>query len=183
MQTITPASLGNLQSRVAYTRAFVNFTAEDAKALHAAKPYVAPLVQTIVDTVYRKLFEFTITAQSFVPRQTGFAGDAPQSLKDLSLDHEQIKFRKDFLRGYLVKLVSMDYDDPKTWEYLDKVGFMHTGVAGSETGFKHRAKKESLRVEYVHCGLLLGERYEQLARHFLIRGRRFRGRYCHLSCL
>lgn len=154
MREITLASLESLPSRVDYARDFVNFTTEDAAALHAAKPYLAPLVPSVVDAVYVKLFEFTITAQSFVPRQTGFSGDAPTSLEDLSVDHPQIKFRKDFLAGYIVKLVTMDYSSMKSWEYLDKVGRMHTGV--EDSGFKHRSKKPGLRVEYIHCALLLG---------------------------
>lgn len=153
MREVTPSSLESLPTRLEYTRDFVNFTKEDAAALHAAKPVLAPLVPTVVDAVYVKLFEFTITAQAFVPKQTGYEGDAPDSIKELSLDHPQIKFRKDFLAGYIVKLVTMDYDDIKSWEYLDKVAIMHTGVAG----FKHRAKKPELRVEYVHMGLLLGK--------------------------
>lgn len=154
MRDVTPSSLESLQSRVSYTRDFLNFTADDAAALHAAKPYLAPLVPAVVDAVYVKLFEFSITMQAFVPRQTGYTGDAPVSVKDLTLDHPQIKFRKDFLSSYLVKIVTLDYDNPKAWEYLDKVGKMHTGV--EDSGFKHRAKRPGLRVEYVHCALLLG---------------------------
>jgi len=41
-----------------------------------------------------------------------------------------MKFRKDFLAGYLVKLVSMDYEKRQSWEYLDKAGLMHTGTPG-----------------------------------------------------
>ena len=43
------------------------------------------------------------------------------------LKNSQIKFHKNFLAGYLVKLVSIDYKKWKSWEYLDKVGLMHTG--------------------------------------------------------
>ncbi|KAH8151410.1 uncharacterized protein LAJ45_04614 [Morchella importuna] len=85
------------------------------------------------------------------PRQTGYEGEAPTAVEDLSLEHPQIKFRMSFLKGYLVKLVTMDYDQASTWEYLDKVALMHTGVAG----FAHRAKKPGLRVEYIHMALLL----------------------------
>ncbi|KAF8636128.1 hypothetical protein AX17_003772 [Amanita inopinata Kibby_2008] len=154
MREILPSSLSDLQYRVAYTRSFLDFTDADAAALHAAKPVLAPLVPVIVDRVYVKLFDYTVTAQAFVPRQTGYTGESPAALSDLTLDHPQLRFRKDFLAGYLAKLVTMNYDDPKTWEYLDKVGRMHTGV--EDTGFKHRAKKPGLRVEYIHCGLLLG---------------------------
>ncbi|KAF9040834.1 Protoglobin-domain-containing protein [Panaeolus papilionaceus] len=153
MQNIDPASLKDLTTRVQYLRDFIGFTEEDAAALHAAAPVVAPLVPTVVDTVYEKLFTFDITAQSFVPRQTGYTGQAPVSLKNLNVEHPQIKFRKDFLSRYLVKLVTMDYEKPESWEYLDKVGLMHTGTS---PGFLHRAKKPALRVEYIHCGILLG---------------------------
>ncbi|KAF9450708.1 hypothetical protein P691DRAFT_757942 [Macrolepiota fuliginosa MF-IS2] len=154
MHIVTPSSLESLPTRVTYARDFAGFTAEDAAALYAAKPYLAPLIPAVVDVVYVKLFEYDITAQAFVPRQTGYTGDAPTALKDVTLDHPQIKFRKDFLAGYIAKLVTMDYDDIKTWEYLDKVGRMRTGV--TDSGFRHRAKTPGLRVEYIYCGLLLG---------------------------
>jgi len=154
MRNITPESLDNLSSRVAYTRDFINFTEADAATLHTAKPYLAPLIPSVVDAVYTKLFDFNITAQSFIPRQTGYTGETPTSLEDLTLDHPQIIFRKDFLSGYIVKLVTMDYSDIKSWEYLDKVGRMHTGV--EDSGFKHREKKPGLHVDYVHCALLFG---------------------------
>jgi hypothetical protein len=38
------------------------------------------------------------------------------------------------------------------WVYLNNVGIMHTG----KPGFKHRAKKPELRVEYIHMAALLG---------------------------
>ncbi|CAA7257353.1 unnamed protein product [Cyclocybe aegerita] len=152
MHHVDPASLDDLQKRVEYLRKFIDFTEDDAAALHAAKDVVAPLVPAIVDAVYVKLLSFDITAKSFVPRQTGYTGEAPTKLEDLNPEHPQIKFRKDFLGRYLVKLVTMDYSKPETWEYLDKVGLMHTGAAG----FKHRISKPALRVEYIHCGILMG---------------------------
>lgn len=130
MQYIDPNTLEHLPTRIQYLRDFIGFTQEDAAALHAAKPVVARLVPTVVDTVYTKLLSFDITAKAFVPRQTGYTGTAPTRLEDLSHEHPQIKFRKDFLAGYLVKLVTMDYEKDSSWEYLDKVGLMHTGVAG-----------------------------------------------------
>ncbi|TFK18597.1 hypothetical protein FA15DRAFT_660582, partial [Coprinopsis marcescibilis] len=59
---------------------------------------------------------------------------------------------KDFLARYLVKLVTLDYAKMSSWEYLDKVGLMHTG----QMGFAHRGGKPPLRVEYMHCAILLG---------------------------
>ncbi|KDR71126.1 hypothetical protein GALMADRAFT_254327 [Galerina marginata CBS 339.88] len=151
MQHISEQSLVDLPSRIQYLRDFIEFTEKDAAVLHASRDVVAPLVPAIVDAVYVKLLSFDITAQSFVPRQTGYSGKSPASLSDLSLTHPQISFRKDFLKGYLVKLVTMDYSKPSSWEYLDKVGLMHTGQAG----FSHRVTKPALRVEYIHCAILL----------------------------
>ncbi|RPA90156.1 hypothetical protein L873DRAFT_476914 [Choiromyces venosus 120613-1] len=152
MHSINPASLSDLQTRVDYLKSFVNFTEADAAALHAAKPVVDALIPSIVEAVYKKLLSYDITAKAFVPKQTGYEGDVPTKVEELNLEHPMVKFRMGFLKGYLGKLVAADYDDLKTWEYLDKVGIMHTGVAG----FAHRAKKPGLRVEYIHMGLLLG---------------------------
>lgn len=175
MQHISESSLEHLPSRIEYLRSFIDFTSEDAAALHAAKPVVGPLVPAVVEMVYEKLFTFDITAKSFVPRQTGYEGTAPAVLSDLKQDHPQIKFRKDFLKAYLVKLVTLDYEKIESWEYLDRVGIMHTGRAGFshryaiffKLCFLHsavnttiasffRISKPSLRVEYIHCAILLG---------------------------
>ncbi|CAE6469834.1 unnamed protein product, partial [Rhizoctonia solani] len=75
-----------------------------------------------------------------------------EKLEEINHDSEQIKFRKDFLKVWLVKIFTADYNDHKTYEYLDRVGVMHTGKAG----FKHREKKNPLFVDYAHCAILLG---------------------------
>lgn len=134
MQHIPENLLNDLPTRIRYLRDFIGFTSEDAAALHAARDVVAPLVSTVVNVVYEKLLSFDITAKSFVPRQTGYTGEAPTEVSELTGDHPQIKFRKDFLANYLVKLVTMDYDKDQSWEYLDKVGLMHTG----QSAFSHR---------------------------------------------
>jgi hypothetical protein len=131
---VSPESLKDLPSRIDYLKKFISFTADDAAALHAAAPVVGPLVPAVVDAVYIKLFSFDITSKSFIPRQTGYVGKTPTKISDLDLDHPMIQFRKDFLSGYLKKLVTMDYEKIESWEYLDKVGLMHTGKAG----FSHR---------------------------------------------
>lgn len=134
MQHISEESLNDLSTRIQYLRDFIEFTPEDAAALHASAPVVGPLVPVVVDAVYKKLLSFDVTAKSFVPRQTGYEGVTPTHASDLTLEHPQIKFRKDFLAGYLVKLVTLDYSKPSSWEYLNKVGLMHTG----QSGFVHR---------------------------------------------
>ena len=154
MQEISPSSLASLSSRVSYLKSFLSFTSDDGAALQASAPLVAPLVPAILDAVYTKLLTYDITAKAFIPRQPGYQGVIPKDALELSLDHPQIKHRKDFLKRYLVKLVTNEdwSDDSNFWEYLDTVGIMHTGVPG----FKHREKRPELRVEYIHMGLLLG---------------------------
>jgi len=150
MQHIDPSSLNSLPDRIAYLRAFLGFTSEDAAALHAAKPVVAPLIPTVLDAVYAKLLSFDITAASFVPRNTDFEGKTAASIQELTLKSPQILFRKDFLKNYLVQLVTADYDSKKTWEYMDRVGIMHTGLSAQGLN------KSDLRVEYTHVGALFG---------------------------
>lgn len=154
MQHISASSLSDLPSRIAYLSSFLALTPEDGAALLAAKPLVAPLIPTILDAVYTKLLSFDITAQSFVPKNTDYEGEVVKSVQELTLDHPQIAMRKDFLKNYLVRLVSSTDLTPTSsfWVYLNNVGIMHTGLPG----FKHREKKPELRVEYIHMGALLG---------------------------
>lgn len=64
-------------------------------------------------------------------QQNGFAGQAPASLEVLSVDHEQIKFRKEHLKRYLMILLANPYDAQMV-KYLDMVGKIHTPAAGNK---------------------------------------------------
>jgi hypothetical protein len=100
------------------------------KAIHAAAPQLAPRVPALVDAVYVKLFSYDATKRHFVPRQSGYEGQAPASLETLELDHDMIRFRKEHLGRYLTNLVTRPYD-AKLVAYLDFVGKIHTPKAGS----------------------------------------------------
>ncbi|TVY29855.1 hypothetical protein LHYA1_G001764 [Lachnellula hyalina] len=155
MQHISPSSLEtDLPSRIAYLSSFLSLTPSDGEALLAAKPLIAPLIPAILDAVYSKLLSYDITAQVFVPKNTDYEGEVVGSVQELTLEHPQIALRKDFLKNYLVRLVSTPDLTPTSplWSYLNNVGIMHTGLPG----FKHREHKPELRVEYIHMGALLG---------------------------
>jgi hypothetical protein len=154
MQHIDVLSLEDLPSRISYLSSFLELTDSDGEALLAAKPLVAPLIPAILQAVYTKLLSFDITAQAFVPKNTDYEGETVKSVQELTLEHPQIALRKDFLKNYLVKLVSTSDLSPGSsfWVYLNNVGIMHTG----KPGFKHREKRPDLRVEYIHMGALLG---------------------------
>ncbi|KAI1912274.1 hypothetical protein LOZ12_006679 [Ophidiomyces ophidiicola] len=156
IQHIEESSLQDVAGRVAYLKAFLHFTDDDGAALNAATPILAPAIPAVLDTIYTNLISFDVTAKAFMPRQPEQDEHDPAAatLEQLSLTHPNILHRKDFLKLYLVKLVSnTDWSaGSKFWEYLDKVGLMHTG----EPGFKHRARRPQLRVELMHCSALLG---------------------------
>lgn len=121
----------DLAYRFRYLAEFIGFGEADVAAIHAAASHLAPLVPTLVDAVYDKLHTYDATWRHFVPRQSGFEGELPRSLEDLTMDHEMIKFRKNHLGRYLVALVTKPYDG-KMVEYLDRVGKMHTPKLGSD---------------------------------------------------
>ena len=116
--------------RFGYLSEFIGFGKDDIDAIHEAAPHLAPLVPTLVDAVYDKLFSYDATKRHFVPRQSGYDGPVPEGIDALSLDHPMIAFRKQHLGRYLARLVSAEYDD-KMVQYLDLVGKIHTPEAGS----------------------------------------------------
>lgn len=125
---------GKLEEDVAYRfkflAGFMGFNQDDIDAIHGAANALAPLVPSLVDAVYDKLFQYDATKRHFVPRQHGFEGSTPGSAADLDVQHEQIQFRKKHLAGYLVKLVTSPYDG-RLLQYLDWVGKIHTPHAGN----------------------------------------------------
>ncbi len=126
-----PQLESNLATRFAYLAEFMGFGPDDVAAIHAAAPALGPIVPALVDAVYAKLYQYDATWRHFVPRQSGYEGAVPQSLAEVTPDHEMIKFRKAHLTRYLVTLVSKPYDG-KMVEYLDMVGKIHTAKAGSK---------------------------------------------------
>lgn len=120
----------DLGYRFGYIAGFMNFGEEDVATIHAAASHIAPLVPTLVDAVYEKLFSYDATRRHFVPMQHGYEGPTPKNLEEVTHDHPLIAFRKGHLARYLTRLVSQPYD-VKMVDYLDFVGKMHTPQAGS----------------------------------------------------
>jgi hypothetical protein len=120
----------DLGYRFQYLAEFTGFGAADVAAIHATASKLAPLVPTLVDAVYDQLQRYDATWRHFVPAQSGYEGNVPQNLADLTMDHEVIRFRKEHLGRYLAALVTRSYD-AKMVAYLDTVGKMHTPKAGA----------------------------------------------------
>ena len=121
----------DLGYRFQYLVEFMGFGEEDVAAIHGAAPAIAPLVPALVNAVYEKLHQYDSTWRHFLPRQSGYEGPVPQSLADVTPDHEMIRFRKEHLGRYLAALVTKPYDG-KMVAYLDMVGKIHTPKAGSK---------------------------------------------------
>jgi hypothetical protein len=120
----------DLPYRFNYLARFMGFGPADEAAIHAAAPALAPLVPALVEAVYQKLASFDATWRHFVPRQSGYNGETPATLEEVTQDHPQIKYRKEHLARYLAGLVTRPYDG-KLVSYLDTVGRIHTTKAGS----------------------------------------------------
>ncbi|KAK4034051.1 Protoglobin-domain-containing protein [Parachaetomium inaequale] len=139
MQHIDRKSLyTNLEARIRYLHSFLDFGASDIEALRSGSKYIQALIPAVVNIVYRKLLQYDITARAFQTRSTAFEGPMDAEPDELS---PQILHRKSFLRAYLKKLCS-DPTRMEFWEYLDKVGMMHTGLG----------RPHPLHIEYIHIG-------------------------------
>ena len=132
MQQIDEQKLeSDLGYRFGYVTEFMGFGEDDIAAIHGSAALLAPIVPALVDAVYDKLFSYDATKRHFVPRQSGFEGNVPESLDALQMDHAMIEFRKQHLGRYLERLVTKPYDGDML-NYLDLVGKMHTPKAGSK---------------------------------------------------
>jgi hypothetical protein len=125
-----PRLESDTEYRFGYLCEFIGFGPQDVEAIHGAAGRLAPLVPTLVDAVYDKLFSYDATKRHFVPRQSGYDGPVPAGLDALSQDHPMIAFRKQHLGRYLARLVTGAYDASMV-NYLDMVGKIHTPAAGS----------------------------------------------------
>lgn len=135
----------DLEFRFQYLCEFMGFGQSDIDAIHASAAHLAPLVPGLVDAVYDKLFSYDATKRHFVGRQSGYDGETPTSIDELTVDHEMITFRKNHLGRYLVRLVTVPYDKELV-TYLDFVGRIHTPEAGNP----------QLNVPLVQMNALLG---------------------------
>lgn len=131
--------------RFEYLSEFVGFEQQDIDTIHRAAQHLEPLVPSLVDAIYDKLFGYDATKRHFVPRQSGFEGSVPPNIDSLSMDHEVIAFRKQHLGRYVTRLVTRPYDGSMIG-YLDAVGKMHT----------HKAGSERLQVPLVQMNALMG---------------------------
>jgi hypothetical protein len=150
-QVVDQAKLNtDLLYRFKYFSTFMGFGADDIEAIHNSAKFVSPLVPSIVNAVYNKLFSFDVTTQPFTLRNSDYSGDVVPSIQDINHNTPQIKHRKDMLSKYLVKLVTAEYDEDFL-RFLNYVGRIHT-----VDGKKKNVDGTFMSVDYIHCNALLG---------------------------
>jgi len=121
----------DIQYRYQYLVEFIGFTTEDAAAIGRLHLHLQPHIPELVQATYDKLLSYSATARHFLQPQHGCPGPPPTSLAALSTNHEQIKFRKEHLKRYLMILLANPYDAQMV-KYLDMVGKIHTPAAGNK---------------------------------------------------
>ncbi|MCH9725128.1 MAG: protoglobin family protein [Planctomycetes bacterium] len=146
----------DLAYRFEYLKNFIGFDETDVTAIRNSIAQFAPCINKLVDATYERLLSYDATARHFVPRQHGYEGDVPESLEHLTAEDNQIKFRKDHLQRYFMKLLGHSYD-AKMVLYLDMVGKIHTPKAGSQ----------QLDIPLVQMNALMGLISDQLIETFL----------------
>lgn len=112
----------DLDYRYEFLRDFIGFGPDDVAAIRKVLGQLAPQVPAIVAESYETLLSYDLTARHFVDGKDGAEG--------LSLEDEQVKFRRDHLQRYLMNLLGHSFEK-KIAAFLDTVGKMHTPKAGS----------------------------------------------------
>jgi hypothetical protein len=153
----------DLAARVSYLKSFIEFgpgktpvllihvlrptpttytLPDDLAALEQGQDLVRMVIPDIVNSVYKKLLQYDITARVFSTRDSRDDEDPPVWPQDGS---PAIQNRKIFLRWYLTRL-NQDPSKMEFWEYLDKVGEMHVGSG----------RRNPLHVDYLFLGICMG---------------------------
>lgn len=136
----------SLRSRFEYISKFLNFTSDDIATLNTLGELAATLIPKVVDQIFQKLLDFDITKRYFLMRHYGYAGNVVVNESDLSLESEQMIFRRASLRKYFQRIFRQKVWNDAFLEYLSYVGKIHTKLAGSH----------SIDIDYIHINVLFG---------------------------
>ncbi|ORZ31707.1 Protoglobin-domain-containing protein [Catenaria anguillulae PL171] len=133
--------------RVKFVAALVGFTKEDQALVAELAPKIEPLLPAFIDAVYTQMFQFDILAESFFNRMQGFDGQVVYKLENLSINSEQITFRRSMLLKYFVRSMRSMSDFESLIPYLDWVAAVRLSI---------HSKQSFIPIEFIHCNGLLG---------------------------
>jgi hypothetical protein len=114
----------DIHYRFDFISKFINFTSEDIKILNNFSSIILPFIPVIVDSVYRKLFQYDVTKNYFIISD-GISDGSTQQDENLSLDSPQILYRKDMLSTYLKRLFHQHEWTNEFLNYLYRIGQIH----------------------------------------------------------
>ncbi|CAF4788434.1 unnamed protein product, partial [Rotaria sp. Silwood2] len=134
----------DIHYRFDYFSKFINFTPEDISALNMFATSAVSVIPVIVDSVYRKLFQYDITKSYFILHNDVYDGPSRKT-ENLSLDSAQMVYRRDMLSSYLKRLLLQREWTNEFLAYLSRVGRMHTNKVGST----------SINVDFTHINATL----------------------------
>lgn len=118
----------SLRARVRFLQNFIDFSRSDLVALEEGQDVIKAAIPGIVESVYKKLLAYDVTARVFSSRDSRSEEDPDVWANNNSA---AIQNRKIFLRWYLTKLNSdpTRYTEPETC-----LVFYHSHLAGWSTG-------------------------------------------------
>lgn len=134
----------DLRYRFEYLSKYLDFTQQDVRILNSLAPILLPVLPSIVEQIYAKLYSFDITRNYFLIRHDGFQTYQTKNPK-CSLLAVQTSYRKDMLSVYFQRVLMQTQWDETFLTYLSRVAEMHTVNGGST----------SINVDYTHINLLL----------------------------
>jgi hypothetical protein len=134
----------DIRYRFDFISKFLNFTSEDIKVLNNFSTIILPIIPVIVDSVYRRLFQYDITKNYFIINNENF-DESIRKNENLSLDSPQMIYRKDILSGYLKRLFLQHEWTNEFLNYLSRFGQIQTNKIGST----------SINIDYIHINTTL----------------------------
>jgi hypothetical protein len=134
----------DVEYRYGYLSKFLGFTKDDISVLNKIAPTLVPLVPTVVDAIYAKLFASDATKNIFAQHKVNYTGDMTTAGGDLT--PERVTFLKDMLANYLKKVLTESSWDKAFLQYLSKLGEVHA----------NKAATKNVDVSYVFMNATLG---------------------------
>ncbi|CAF3026149.1 unnamed protein product [Rotaria socialis] len=101
--------------RFDYFSKLINFTTEAVTALNTFASAALPVIPDIVDSVYRKVFQYDDTKNYFIIHN-----------ENLSLESAPVAYRRDMLSGYFKRVLLQREWANEFLAYISTVGRMHT---------------------------------------------------------
>jgi hypothetical protein len=113
-----------------FLRSFLNLTPEEVETIHEVADRLEPALGRLMDDIYDQLTRYDCTLRHFARPQTGYEGEVPDRLEEITPDHPLMLFRKQATFRYFLSLVSRPLNLSMV-QYMDWLGRIHHSKAGA----------------------------------------------------